>query len=219
LVPVKDKKGKNVYKEDADFEFGTAKTKQKYKSDILPPKLVIQKYFAAEQTAIDAIQTNLDTATQALEGYVEENTGEDGLLEEAKNDAGNINAASLKARIKGTDDAAELKTLKKCLALITQESGLKSGLKKAIAALELLTFKKIPTIPLDEVKTLVIHDKWLATIASGINDEIERMTQQLANRVKLLEERYADTLPGLDKDVIDYAARVEDHLKKMGLSW
>ncbi len=219
LVPVKDKKGKNVYKEDADFEFGTAKTKQKYKSDILPPKLVIQKYFAAEQTAIDAIQFNFDAATQALESYIEENTGEDGLLEEAKNDAGNIIATSIKARIKGTSDKDELNVLKKCLDLTTQESGLKSGLKKAIAELELLTFKKIPSIPLGEVKTLVIHDKWLAAIAGGINDEIERMTQQLANRVKLLEERYADTLPSLDKDVIDYMTRVEGHLKKMGLSW
>lgn len=219
LVPVKDKKDKDVYKEDADFEFGTAKTKRKYRSDILPPKLVIQKYFAVEQTAIDAIQTNLDAATQALESYIEENTGEDGLLEEAKNDAGNINTASIKACIKGTSDGVELKALRKCLDLTAQESRLKSGLKKTIAELELLTFKKIPTIPLDEVKTLVIQDKWLATIAGGINDEIERMTQQLANRVKLLEERYADTLPSLDKDVIDYAVRVETHLKKMGLSW
>lgn len=219
LVPVKDKKDKDVYREDADFEFSAAKTKQKYKSDILPPKLVVQKYFAAEQAAIDAIQSDLDAATQALESYIEENTGDDGLLEEAKNDAGNINPASIKVRIKETSDGDELKALKKCLALTAQESGLKSGLKKAIADIELLTFKKIPTIPLDEVKALVICDKWLATIAGGITDEIERMTQQLANRVKLLEERYADTLPSLDKDVVDYAARVDGHLKRMGLSW
>ena len=40
LVPMKDKNGKNVYKEEADFEFGTAKNKTKHKSDIIPPALV-----------------------------------------------------------------------------------------------------------------------------------------------------------------------------------
>ena len=46
IVPVKDKSGKSVYKEEHDFEFGAGKTKKRYKSDIVPPALVIARYFA-----------------------------------------------------------------------------------------------------------------------------------------------------------------------------
>lgn len=219
LVPVKDKKGKNVYKEDADFEFGTAKTKQKYKSDILPPKLVIQRYFAAEQAAIDALQADIDVATQTLESYVEENSGEDGCLDEAKNDKGNVAQKSLNQCIKDASDEDDISTFKSCLALVKAEAAAKKKHKDEKLLLDKSVFEKIKIIPTNELKELIVHDKWLATIASGIKDEIVRMTQQLANRVKLLEERYADTLPSLDNDVVDYSARVEGHLKKMGLSW
>ncbi len=45
------------------------------------------------------------------------------------------------------------------------------------------------------------------------------MAQQLAGRVKTLEERYSETLPSLNKDVAKYTGLFEGHLKRMGLSW
>lgn len=219
IIPVKDKKGKNVYKEEADFEFGTAKTKRKYKSDILPPKLVIEKYFEKEQNVIGGSQVLLDKITQDLEAYIEDNSGEDGLLEEAKTDKGTVTGASIKARLKQAAEAEEVAALKKCAEYIKNEATTKKYQKHLETELSEKVFKKIPTISLDEVKQLVIHDKWLANVETSIADEIDRMTQQLANRVKLLEERYADTLQSLNNDVADYTGRVEKYLKKMGLSW
>jgi len=219
LVPVKDKKGKNVYREEADFEFGTAKAKKKYKSDILPPNLVIQKYFYEDQELIEGIETLLNIATQALEDFIEENSGEDDLLQEAKTDKGTITATSLKKRIKLGAEADEMAALEKCLLLIKNESDCKAVLKNMRTELNSKVFAQIPKIPLDEIKKLVVYDKWLNRIEAGVSDEIERMTQLLANRVKTLEERYSETLPSLDKKVIDYSGRVEDHLKQMGLSW
>ncbi len=81
------------------------------------------------------------------------------------------------------------------------------------------------------VKTLVIDDKWLATIQAAIveryfatelnaiTSEVQRLTQGLASRVKELEERYAHTLPELEREVDVLSAKVEEHLKKMGLVW
>ena len=46
-----------------------------------------------------------------------------------------------------------------------------------------------------------MDDKWQATLKAAIAAEIERVTQQLANRVKTLEERYAEPLPQLTQDV------------------
>ena len=45
------------------------------------------------------------------------------------------------------------------------------------------------------------------------------ITQQLAGRVKELEERYAQPLPELERGVDESSAKVEVHLKKMGLVW
>jgi len=49
-------------------------------------------------------------------------------------------------------------------------------------------------------------------LQAAIEAEIERITQQLANRVKELEERYSATLPQLTQ-------QVAAHLKSMGLEW
>jgi type I restriction enzyme M protein len=65
----------------------------------------------------------------------------------------------------------------------------------------------------------VIDDKWLAAIKGDIQAEIERTTQQLANRVKLLEERYAEPMPKITERVAGLTDTFELHLKKMGLVW
>ncbi len=219
LVPVKDKKGKAVYKEEHDFEFGTGKNKLRYKSDILPPALVIARYFADEQQALDKLQSKHDAATQVLESFVEENSGDEGQLEEAKNDKGNINAAGLKKRIKEAIDTEELTALKQCLKLIEAEAMLKKAINAAKDELDERVFKKIPTIPQAELKQLVVQAKWFASVEAQISEEIERITQQLANRVKTLEERYAETLPSLNDEAEKYSGLVDEHLKAMGLSW
>ncbi len=77
LVPTKNDKGKFVYKEVHDFEF----KKVRYKADLIPPVLIIGTYFQTEQLVIDELQSTLDMASSELENYVEENSGEEGVLE------------------------------------------------------------------------------------------------------------------------------------------
>ena len=74
--------------------------KKKYKMDLLPPSLIVARYFADEQAEIDARQSTLETAEQKLDEYVEEHTGEDGRLADATNDSGNITKNSVNARLK-----------------------------------------------------------------------------------------------------------------------
>jgi type I restriction enzyme M protein len=67
----------------------------------------------------------------------------------------------------------------------------------------------------DEVKTLVVEDKWLAALAAAVQGEIDRVSQRLTGRVRKLAERYATPLPELEKEVDKLAAKVARHLKKM----
>ena len=215
LVPTKDKSGKNTYKEAHDFEFN----KVRYVADLIPPKLIIAKYFQAEQQAIDVLQTKLDTSTSELENFIEENSGEDGLLEEAKNDKGNINKKSIDDRLKSTTDEDEIKALKECKKLIANEAKAKKELKIAVDELNIAVFKKYPTLSIVEIKEIVIKDKWLNHITSQIQEEINRVTTSLANRIKTLEERYSEPLKSIEADVTKLSNSVEEHLKAMGLSW
>ena len=70
-----------------------------------------------------------------------------------------------------------------------------------------------------QIKTLVVEDKWFASIGVAIKSEVQRLTQQLAGRVKDLEERYARPLPELEREVEAFSVKVEEHLRKMGVEW
>lgn len=215
LIPTKGKDGKNVYKEAHDFEFN----KVRYVADLIPPKLIINSYFKSEQNEIDKLQGKYDAIVGELENFIEENSGEEGLLEEAKNDKGNINKKSIDDRLKKTNDEDEIKALTECKKLIDAEAKTKKELKEAAEKLSLAVFKKYPTLSIDEVKSLVIDDKWLAHMSREIGEEISRVTTSLANRIKTLEERYKEPLKMIEKQVNELGSKVEDHLKAMGLSW
>jgi len=193
--------------------------KAKYKAELIPPALIVQRFFEDEQNKIDALQTTTDTSTQALEAYVEEHAVEGGLLEEALTDSGKVTKASVAARQKLAIDADEIAALKHVKQLIENEATNKKAVKIALEDLGKQVFQKYPDLTEAENKTLVVEDKWLATLQANIVAEIERVTQQLANRVKTLEERYEAPLQELTKEVEMLSVNVDEHLKKMGLKW
>ena len=219
IRPLAVKKGEKL-KEVPDLIVG----KTKYKAELIPPELIVARYFSDEQAHINTLQASLDADTQALESYIEENTSENGLLIEALTDSGKVSKASVAARLKLTTkalkvDREEIAALEKVKKLIEQEAKAKKAVKAAQEALDQQVLDKYPSLEVQDVKTLVVEDKWHATLHANITAEIERVTQQLANRVKTLEERYAEPLPELTENVSELASRVDEHLKAMGLSW
>ena len=201
--------------------------RRKYKMDLIPPDVIVARYFADEKAEIDALQTTLETATQALDEYIEEHTAEDGLLADATTDTGNITAASVKARLKDLtpdlltlnyahDNDEEQDALEHCLSLIDEKSKAVKTVKDAQLALDEQVLARYTMLTDTEIKQLVINDKWFATIQTCITGEVQRLTQALAERVKELEERYAQPLPSLAEDVEGYSARVSEHLRNMG---
>ncbi|MTC83945.1 type I restriction-modification system subunit M [Providencia stuartii] len=208
------KKGEKL-RETPDLVIG----KTKYKAELIPPALIVARYFADEQTKIDTLQSKLDSASQELESYLEENSGDEGLLNDALNDKDKVTKATVTARLKVATDPDEKSALKQVKKLFDNEADAKKALKEAQDALDLAVFKQYPKLSIDEIKTLIVDDKWLATLQSNIEAEIERVTQQLANRVKELEERYSEPLPDITKSVEELSEKVAGHLKAMGLEW
>jgi type I restriction enzyme M protein len=167
-----------------------------------------------------------------LEALIEEHTGEEGALTDAQTDAGKVTKTNLKKLIGETTkqlsifdedessvEGEQLAVLERCLELFDLEAEKKKAVKEAQEALDKAVFAKYPKLTEDEIKLLVVEDKWEATLEATISAEIERMTQQLANRVKDLEERYAEPLPQLVDEVEALSSKVEEHLRRMGLEW
>ena len=202
--------------------------KKKYKMDLIPPTLIVARYFTNVQAEIDVRQSALETAEQKLAGYIEEHTGEDGLLADATNDSGNVTKTSVNARRKALtpnllthNDAQddERDALKHCLSLIDAKSKADKAVKTAQLALDQQVLARYKTLTETEIKQLVIDDKWFATIQAVVTGEVQRLTQNLTERVKELEERYAQPLPFLTHEVQQYSMKVEKHLLNMGVDW
>lgn len=210
------KKGEKL-KETPDLMIGKAK----YKAELIPPALIVARFFAAEQAKVGSLQSLLDSASQALESFIEENSssGDDGLLNDALNDKDKVTKATVTARLKLAMDPDEKAALKQAKKLFDAEAEAKKSLKEAQEALDLAVFQQYPKLSIDEIKSLIVDNKWLAALESNIVAEIERVTQQLANRVKELEERYREPLPTITQSAENLSDKVADHLKAMGLEW
>ena len=194
----------------------------KYKMDLIPPALIAARYFAAEQVALEELRVEQEDAARALEEFIEEHIGEGGLLEDAANDKGTVTKIGVVNRLKAMRDELEgdreHAALKHCLALIQTKSKSDKAVRDAQAELDAQVLAHYAALSQDEIKTLVIEDKWFANIQDMIDSEVQRLTQQLAGRVKELEERYAQTLPALEQEVATFGEKVAGHLEKMGVT-
>lgn len=113
----------------------------------------------------------------------------------------------------------ELDILYEYLQVADEESAAKKAHKDAIKKLHVQVLAKYPKLTEDEIKVLMVDDKWFTAIKAGIDGEVQAVAQRLAGRVRELDERYADPLPKLEQTTTDLGATVADHLKKMGLAW
>jgi type I restriction enzyme M protein len=195
------------------------KTKDKgWTCDLVPKPLIVARYFAKEQAAIEALQAELEATSASLAELEEEHGGEDGFLGQLDKIAkGEVNARLKELRSVGSDpsDRSEEEALKAWLLLSAKETDLKRAIRDAEAKLDQLAYEKYPQLSEEEIQTLVVDDKWLATLMSAVQGELDRVSQTLTSRIRLLADRYATPLPELEAEVAALAAKVEVHLKKM----
>lgn len=152
----------------------------------------------------------------------EEHGGEEGLLEEAKTEKGKLTVKSVKERLKAIqcepEAADERQVLMEYAALLEREAVASRKVKDAQKALNARVLAQYARLTGAEIRKLVVNDKWLVALDAAVRSELDRVSQQLTQRVKELAERYAVPLPRLAAEVETLAARVDDHLKTMGFT-
>ena len=289
--------------------------------DLVPKPFIVARYFAAEQSAIDILQAELETVNSSLTELAEEHGGEEGALKDVstradaelaytqtlvalwndedkeacaaysdlietandhgihlrtlsdhhylsalKNTKGKLTLKAVKDRLStltageesdalseyvykdkkqkdATRDAGELfakieskfvtrldedrlpegfrdlRATVRYLKLLDGQAALRARIKEDDEELDLLTHEKYPQLTVDEIKLLVVDDKWLTTIVAAVQGELDRVSQTLTGRIRQLAERYATPLPLLTDEVAALSVRVDGHLKSMGAVW
>jgi type I restriction enzyme M protein len=222
ILQVKNKDGKLAWPEAHDYKKG----KRRFKSDLMPAPILIARYFTVERDAVEVLEAELADVEQQLQEMMEENSGEEGLLAEViegEGDKQKITAKAVKARLKeignDPDYADERKALQDYAALLDKQTDIIAKLKAAHDDLEAKLDAKYPKLTEDQIKQLVVDDKWLATLADAVQGELDRVSQTLTSRIRQLAERYATSLPTLTSELSKLSARVDEHLKKMGAVW
>jgi type I restriction enzyme M protein len=187
--------------------------------DLIPKPLIVARYFATEQAALDAAQTELEAASAALAELEEEHGGEEGALSSLEKIAKTEVSERLREIQGDKDSKNEGDVLQRWLDLSERETALKRAVKEQDGALDKLAYDKYPTLTEAEIKSLVVDDKWMVQLASAVRDELDRVSQTLTGRIRELAERYAIPLPRLLDEVAMLTARVDEHLKKVNAGW
>jgi len=191
--------------------------------DLIPNTLIIQRYFASEQSEIEKLEADRDAISLQMEELDEEHGSENGLLYDAKNDKGKLTKISVKARLREladeTDADDERSVLIEYSHLMEEEATANKKIKDAVKVLDSKVAAKYRKLSKDEIKALVVDDKWMGTLTAVVRAELDRVSQALAGRIRRLAERYSNPLPKLSEEVIALSLRVDEHLKDMGFKW
>ncbi|BCT67016.1 class I SAM-dependent DNA methyltransferase [Nitrosospira sp. NRS527] len=203
------------------------KTKDKgWTCDLLPKPYIVARYFASERAELDAKQAELEGLTSQIAELEEEHGGEYGLLFEAQDEKGALIKASVSHRLSAAEEGGidvaepgEIPLLCKWLKLNVKETALKKTVKTLEVRLDQKAYEHYAALTEVEVKTLVVEDKWMARLQQDVQQELERVSQTLTQRIRELAARYETPLPKLESDVAALSAKVEEHLKRMGATW
>ncbi len=189
--------------------------------DILPKEIVINEFFKKEKEEIEELEAKSEDLERQMEELKEENSGEEGILEEVKNEKVNITKKDLQLKIKElqantVDFKEDLDILEKYLWLLDEQGKVKKQIKGKEKELDDKLLIKYAELTAEDVKRLVVEEKWLSRLEENINDELDNIILNLKTRIKELSERYAKILPQIEQEVKEYEKKVKEHIKVMG---
>ncbi len=114
---------------------------------------------------------------------------------------------------------AEIIIVRQYLKLTQDKADTRKSIKEAQVELDNKLLAHYPTLSEDQIKQLVVDDKWMTVIEKDIQSEMDRISQRLSQRIKELAERYEISMPQQTKNIKELEDVVNVHLEKMGFVW
>ncbi|WRF73684.1 N-6 DNA methylase [Helicobacter pylori] len=208
LTPLKDKNKKANYLEEPDFVI----QKTYYKSDLIPKNLIKQRFFEKEAKELEELENALNEKEALLDEFIEEHSNEEGLFYGLK-----INESVLKKELKNATDPEDEKILKTALEWLEAKNKALKMKNKAYEELELKAFHQYKNLELNEIKDLIIKDKWLKSLKNALENKIQKRINAFTSALNEIISTYSNSLLELDKEVKESESKVLEHLKDLGL--
>ncbi len=208
LIPLKDKNKKANYLEEPDFVI----QKTYYKSDLIPKNLIKQRFFKEESSILEELENALNENIANYEEFIEEHSNEEGLFDELK-----VNESVLKKELKNATDPEDEQILKTALELLEAKNKVLKMKNKADEALELKAFHQYKKLEIEEIKDLIINDKWLNSLKNALEDKILKRINAFSSALNAIIANYSNSLLELDQEVKESESKVLEHLKDLGL--
>ncbi|GAA9264779.1 type I restriction-modification system subunit M [Helicobacter pylori] len=208
LNPLKDKNKKANYLEEPDFVI----QKTYYKSDLIPKNLIKQRFFEKEAKELEQLENALNEKEALLDEFIEEHSNEEGLFYELK-----INESVLKKELKNATDLEDEKILKTALEWLEAKNKALKMKNKAYEELELKAFHQYKNLEINEIKDLIIQDKWLNSLKNALENKIQKRINAFSSALNEIIQTYSNSLLELDKEVKESGLKVLEHLKDLGI--
>ncbi|PUD08355.1 type I restriction-modification system subunit M [Helicobacter pylori] len=208
LNPLKDKNKKANYLEEPDFVI----QKTYYKSDLIPKNLIKQRFFEKEAKELEELENALNEKEAHFEEFIEEHSNEEGLFDGLK-----INESVLKKELKNATDSEDKEILKTALELLEAKNKALKMKNKAYEELELKAFHQYKNLEINEIKDLIIQDKWLNSLKNALENKILKRINAFASALNEIISSYSNSLLELNKEVKESESKVLEHLKDLGL--
>ena len=191
--------------------------------DLVPVNIVLAEYFATEIAEIAELSSSIESLQQELSDLVESNVDVFRFNDDDDEDKPvNVKIADVKKAIKNakTDGTSkdDLEILKLWELTYTKKEGYVSQWKQKRTELTEAVVAKYAVLTEDEIKTLVVERKWLASVVSDCEALMQNVTHQIASYVTTLAERYEVTLSATESKVNDLEQEVLRSLKEMGFT-
>ncbi len=208
LTPLKDKNKKANYLEEPDFVI----QKTYYKSDLIPKNLIKQRFFEQESKELEELENAFNEKEAHFEEFIEEHSNEEGLFYELK-----INESVLKKELKNATDLEDKEILKTALEWLEAKNKALKMKNKAHEELELKAFHQYKNLELNEIKDLIIQDKWLKSLKNALENKILKRINAFTSTLTGIIQTYSNSLLELDKEVKESESKALEHLKDLGL--
>lgn len=190
---------------------------------LIPKQIMTDIYFPEERKAIEDISVIVTDLRVQLDEFVEEHSGEDGVLSDCYNDRDKLDQKQIADKLKVlktyAPDSEEYCLLRAYTGLANKIKIQNKLLKRLSAILEQHLKEKYAALTVDEIKELLVNKKWYYSIFDGIDALYVAISHRITDRIVELAERYENTLPTLSSLVDNYEAKVKSHLERMGFVW
>ncbi len=113
------------------------------------------------------------------------------------------------------DDKDECDELEHFLLLLSQIKEIKDKQKVLIKELDKKLEEKYPELSIDQIKELVIKEKWLGSLRSGISSLYNSLSTNLANKLISLHDKYAFTLEDVSSNIVDTEMELRELIKEL----